>query len=283
MIYGLTRINWFLWGLLRDHARDPDRQLKELIWHYTNKQVPGMKFYQPSHENIIVFFADATRRTFNQDDLRQPYESNYARSAGRVRCGTPGRFGSKPSIYKPHGKGATPRDVLAINEVPPVLEGGILKTGTLAGGSGRERVIGPDGKRHPTQKPVKLTRWLILGSSNPGDSILIPFAGSGTEAFVAYEQKRNFLGFELNWTYVEMAQARFEAAGFATEYVELNGTRAWKVLRGDECFQEGDVHPDSKCRARQTAPIRYSYDREPVDRGASPCSRTAVGVSQGGN
>jgi site-specific DNA-methyltransferase (adenine-specific) len=61
MIYGLTKVNWFLWGLLRDLASDPDRQLKELVWHYTNKQVPGMKFFQPSHENIIVSCADPKR------------------------------------------------------------------------------------------------------------------------------------------------------------------------------------------------------------------------------
>ena len=217
MVYGVTRINWFIWGLLRDYASDPDRQLKELIWHYTNKQVPGLNFYQPAHENIIVFCKHPSHKTFNLDDLRQPYESDYAKSAGRMRPATPGRFGSRPSVYKAHERGAAPRDVLVVDEIPPVLQGGVLKTATLAGGAGKERVVGSNGVKHPTQKPLKLSRWLILGSTNPGDNVLAPFVGSGTEALVAYAENRNFMGFELNRNYVEMARARFEASGFSTE------------------------------------------------------------------
>jgi hypothetical protein len=240
MVYGLTRLNWFLWGCLRNYAAAPDKQLRELIWHYSNKNVPNLQFYQPAHENIIVFCADPTRRTFNRDDLRQPYESNYPKSGGRVRAATPGRFGSRPSIYRAHERGAAPRDVLVVDKAPPVLQGGVLKCATLAGGSGRERVVGPNGEKHPTQKPLRLTRWLILGSSNPGDNIFIPFSGSGTEALVAYEEKRRFIGFELNANYVKMSRSRFEAAGFATEYVELNETKAWRAVGRGERTEEAD-------------------------------------------
>ena len=245
MVYGVTKINWFLWGLLRDHSADPDKQLRELIWHYTNKQVPALKFYQPAHENIIVFCKDPAHRTFNLDDLRQPYESNYSRSAGRLRRSSPGRFGSRPSVYRAHPKGAAPRDVIVLDDdIPPVRNGGVLKTGTLAGGAGRERAVGLDGTKHPTQKPLKLTRWLILGSSDPGDNVLIPFVGSGTEALVAYKEERNFLGFELNANYVEMARTRFVDAGYLTEYLQLGETLAWRAVGQSESFEE----QDAQCR-----------------------------------
>jgi hypothetical protein len=180
-------------------------------------------------------------------------------------------------VYRVHEKGAAPRDVLIVDEIPPVLEGGVLKCATLAGGSGQERVIAPNGEKHPTQKPLKLTRWLILGSSNPGDNVLIPFSGSGTEALVAYEEKRRFIGFELNGNYVEMSRARFEAAGFATERCQLGETRAWRAVGRGGCSIEDAVHQDSKCRAEQSVPTPNFQDREPADRDASPCSRTAVG------
>ena len=43
----------------------------------------------------------------------------------------------------------------------------------------------PENTEHPTQKPEKLIAKLILASSNPGDVILDPFAGSGTTTVTA--------------------------------------------------------------------------------------------------
>ena len=42
----------------------------------------------------------------------------------------------------------------------------------------------PENTDHPTQKPEKLLAKIILASTNPGDLILDPFAGSGTTAVV---------------------------------------------------------------------------------------------------
>jgi DNA modification methylase len=210
MIYGRTYLNWFMWGYLRKKCSDPDKQLKELVWFYTNKPVPRMNFYQPAHENIIVFLNDPSNKTFNKDDVRQPYESNYANHSGRVRPPTKGRFGSKPSVYNVNEKGAAPKDVLPVC----ILNGGVIKSGTLAGGSGKERIVGPDGKKHPSQKPEKLTSWLIKGSSNENDTVLIPFSGSGTEALVSRKLNRRFVGFELNENYIAITESRFSLSGY---------------------------------------------------------------------
>lgn len=51
---------------------------------------------------------------------------------------------------------------------------------------------------HPTVKPEHLARTLILTSSNIGDTILIPFAGSGTECAMAIKENRNFIGYEID-------------------------------------------------------------------------------------
>lgn len=61
---------------------------------------------------------------------------------------------------------------------------------------------------HPTQKPEKLIAKLILASSNKGDLILDPFAGSGTTAVVAKKLSRNYIGIEQNPLYCAWTEKR---------------------------------------------------------------------------
>jgi DNA modification methylase len=61
---------------------------------------------------------------------------------------------------------------------------------------------------HPTVKPEKLTRALILTCSRPNDLVFVPFAGSGTECAMAAKDGRQFIGFDINATYVDMANKR---------------------------------------------------------------------------
>jgi site-specific DNA-methyltransferase (adenine-specific) len=64
---------------------------------------------------------------------------------------------------------------------------------------------------HPTQKPEKLTRALILTCSRPNDLVFVPFAGSGTECAMAAKEKRNYIGFDIERKYVDMANKRCDA------------------------------------------------------------------------
>ena len=61
---------------------------------------------------------------------------------------------------------------------------------------------------HPTQKPVKLVKQLILIHSNEGDTVLDPFMGSGTTAVAAKESNRNYIGYEINTVYYEKSIER---------------------------------------------------------------------------
>ncbi len=66
---------------------------------------------------------------------------------------------------------------------------------------------------HPTQKPEKLMAKLILASSNEGDVVFDPFAGSGTTAVTARKLNRHFVVIEQNELYAAWAQKRLEMAG----------------------------------------------------------------------
>ena len=58
---------------------------------------------------------------------------------------------------------------------------------------------------HPTQKPVKLTEKLLDACINDVNSkVVIPFSGTGSEAFVCDAKGLNWISFEINQDYVEM-------------------------------------------------------------------------------
>jgi site-specific DNA-methyltransferase (adenine-specific) len=70
----------------------------------------------------------------------------------------------------------------------------------------------PENTDHPTQKPEKLLAKVILASTDPGDTILDPFAGSGTSAVVAKKLGRNFAAIEADEEYCMLALKRLEMA-----------------------------------------------------------------------
>jgi site-specific DNA-methyltransferase (adenine-specific) len=70
----------------------------------------------------------------------------------------------------------------------------------------------PENTDHPTQKPEKLLAKIILASTNPGDLILDPFAGSGTTAVAAKKLGRDFVAIESDEQYCLLAQKRLEKA-----------------------------------------------------------------------
>lgn len=64
--------------------------------------------------------------------------------------------------------------------------------------------------KHPTQKPVKLMEHFVTLLSNPGDTVLDPFMGSGSTGVACKKLGRSFVGIDLNHAYVAMAAARME-------------------------------------------------------------------------
>jgi site-specific DNA-methyltransferase (adenine-specific) len=65
---------------------------------------------------------------------------------------------------------------------------------------------------HPTQKPLPLMRALVHLFSNEGQTVLDPFAGSGTTGVACVQQGRNFIGIERNPDHFAAACRRIEDA-----------------------------------------------------------------------
>jgi len=77
--------------------------------------------------------------------------------------------------------------------------------------SGKERLKDEKGNKvHSTQKPIELLKRIILTSTNEGDVILDPMAGTGTTGYVAKMLNRQFVMIEKELKYVECIRKRLE-------------------------------------------------------------------------
>jgi site-specific DNA-methyltransferase (adenine-specific) len=68
------------------------------------------------------------------------------------------------------------------------------------------------GKVHPTQKPVPLMEYLIKTYTNEHETILDFAMGSGTTGVACKNLNRDFIGIELDETYLDIADKRIEDA-----------------------------------------------------------------------
>lgn len=186
-IYGFSEILALILSKIPYHINR-----RWIVWHYTNKNVPSLNFWQRSHESIIVLWK--TDKVFHRDEIREAYTEGFLNgAAGKERTATKGRFskGDKKTTYTAHANGALPRDV--------------IKIPALAGGAGmNERVD------HPTQKPLLLCDKLIRSCKQPSTDgyVLVPFAGSGSECVAAKNNQLSFVGIELNADYVKLIHER---------------------------------------------------------------------------
>ncbi len=127
--------------------------------------------YSRTSRPILWFTKDKRRFTFNRDAILVP-------SARQTK------YGDK----RASPKGKTPDDVW---DFPRVC------------GTFKERIPGV-----PTQVPLALLDRIILGHSNPGDTVFDPFTGSGSTAVAALRRGRNYIGTELSPAFAEIARKR---------------------------------------------------------------------------
>jgi len=167
---------------------------RQIIWHYEN----GWSKYRNSpacHYEAILWFARGQGSTFHV--IREPYKSQERLRHPIIKNG-------KVWTPNPDGKQA----------------GDVWRFPTLAG-----RRFAEERTEHPTQKPLPLSRRLIEHFSNPGDLVVVPFVGSGSECVAALETGRRFIGSEINPRYVEIARSRLDEAS-----LELRQVFAKKVV-----------------------------------------------------
>ncbi len=161
-----------------------------LVWSYRNKANLGNDWGR-SHESVL-HLRKGRRFVMNVDAARVPYNTHTTRYPERVQAVSSqyGGASGRRDRWTPHPLGAKPRDVL---DIPTICNGMREKTD------------------HPTQKPEELLRRLIGASSDEGDLVIDPFAGSGTTLVVAERLGRRWAGADSEARYVALARERLAA------------------------------------------------------------------------
>ena len=70
--------------------------------------------------------------------------------------------------------------------------------------------VGQPGRFHPTQKPIELYEWILRNYAHEGDKILDTHVGSASSLIACQRLGFDFVGFEIDSTYYQLASERFE-------------------------------------------------------------------------
>ncbi len=161
-----------------------------VVWYYTFGVNCRQKFSR-SHAHLFHLVRDPKAFTFNTDAIRVPSARELV--YGDRRANPKGRLPDDTWILRPQD---LPNGFSSAEDTwyfPRVC-------GTFKERSGW----------HGCQMPEQLLGRIIRASSNPGELVLDPFAGSGTTLAVAKKLGRNFLGFELSEAYAEQITRRLD-------------------------------------------------------------------------
>ena len=107
--------------------------------------------------------------------------------------------------------------------------------------------------KHPAQKPVALIERILLASSNEGDLVLDPFAGSGTSAVAAFRLSRQIISIEMESTSITHAIKRIVSQLIVVHI----GTVVLHLEKNDQ----NDLDPRSHSVDRSISTKRRSRDR----------------------
>jgi DNA modification methylase len=163
-----------------------------VIWYYTFGVNCKYKFSR-SHTHLFHFVKDPKSFTFNRNAIRVPSARQLVYADSRAVSG--GRLPDDTWILRPQD---------AINSFGANEDVWYFS-----------RVCGTFKERagwHGCQMPEQLLARIIKACSNVGETVLDPFAGSGTTLAVAKKLDRRFLGFELSKNYANQINARLSAS-----------------------------------------------------------------------
>lgn len=82
-----------------------------------------------------------------------------------------------------------------------------------------------DDERHICPLQLEVIRRGVELWTNPGDTVLSPFAGIGSEGYVALEMSRKFVGIELKPSYYELAKRNLTGVAAQTSLLDRIGSR----------------------------------------------------------
>lgn len=166
-----------------DYLFGRERFLNEIIWAY-DYGGRGKRSWPKKHDTILVY-TKTDDYIFRWDDIeRIPYMAPLLVTEEKRE------------------RGKVPTDVWWNTIVPT---------------NSKERT------GYPTQKPIPIIKRLIRASSNPMDTIVDFFAGSGTSGIAAHESGRSFILVDSNREAINIIKDRLNRKDIGYEFSSLMG------------------------------------------------------------
>lgn len=162
--------------------------LSRIVWHYDSSGVQAKKYFGLLYEPILFCVKNPKNYIFNADDIAVEAKTGATRKLIDYRKAIP-----------------TPYNTTKI-------PGNVWYTP-------RVRYRMPEYEQHPSQKPETLLERIIKASSNEGDLILDPFAGTFTSCAVAQRLGRKAIGIESQTEYFKIGLRRL---GISNHYLYIN-------------------------------------------------------------
>ena len=171
----------------------------DLIWAKSDAAPDGAADrWRFSHEHILFLTKRPRGYKFHADQIRVPYSpvtlrrwadgQKYGGDKARDEAGPQGQRFKRGKTFRLNGKGTIARDVIECATARSRLD-------------------------HFATFPLELVEQFVLATTDKGDVVLDPFAGTATSGVAAVRNGRSFIGIELNREYTKIARERLKTAG----------------------------------------------------------------------
>lgn len=163
----------------------------EALWRYnliwkkadrTSGFLNANRMPMRNHEDIMVFYKS---QPIYNPQFTYGHKPSHKKGKKGILCETNNCYGEFDTFEtRDYGDRKFPKSIINIDrEHPPI---------------------------HPTQKPVLLCEWLIKTYTNEGSLVLDNCIGSGTTTIACINTNRNYIGFEMDENYFNIATKRIE-------------------------------------------------------------------------
>jgi DNA modification methylase len=174
----------------------------DLLWAKSDAAPDGASDrWRFSHEHVLFLTKRARGYKFNDGEIRVPYSpvtlrrwgggQQYGGEKVKDEAGPNGQRFKRGKVFRLNEKGTVPRDVIECATARSRLD-------------------------HFATFPLELIEQFVLATSDRGELVLDPFAGTATTGVAAVRNGRRFVGIELNADYAKIGRSRLKVEEAST-------------------------------------------------------------------
>lgn len=173
-----------------------------MTWHYPTNIGHSKKKYTRSQRSILFLIKDEKKYTFNREVALQPYKNPEVSKVKKlIDAGSKGRMAYDTLASKDL------KELNKQNTIDNTTKTSLLDVIFL---NLLKNVCKNRNQSHPCQLPHGLLQLFIEVSSNKGDVILDPFAGTFSTSLIAKKLERGSIGIEIAKKYFNIGMRRLE-------------------------------------------------------------------------